>query len=96
MKKEINWSLPEPKTATTKQALNENETKALKIVTEESEMAYTADEITQDVSISLGISLNAAKGYLGQLTMKGYIQKCSYYEGLGRNRTKVTQFEILP
>ncbi len=78
-----------------KPALNDNEMKAFEVVKTDSEMAYTTDEITANVAHVLGISVNAAKGYIGQLTQKGYINKGSYFDGIGRNRRKITQFEIL-
>lgn len=80
---------------TTKQPLNEMESRALKSVSEDIEMAYTTDEITANVAQALSISLNAAKGYIGQLTVKGYIQKGSYFDGIGRYKRKITQFELL-
>ena len=78
-----------------KKLLNEMETKALQSVSEDIEMAYTTDEITANVASALNISLNAAKGYIGQLTAKGYINKCSYFDGIGRSRRKITQFELI-
>lgn len=78
-----------------KQNLNEMEQKALDAATPCIEQAYTTDEITSVVASELKISINAAKGYLGQLTLKGWINKGTYYEGIGKYRRKITQFELL-
>lgn len=75
--------------------LNELETKALEAAKPGIEQAYTTDEITEMVAESLGISINSAKGYLGQLCLKGYLGKGYYYDGTGRNRRKITQFELM-
>jgi predicted ArsR family transcriptional regulator len=80
---------------TDKKPLNVNESNALKIVVDCIEQAYTTDEITHCVAYQLGISQNAAKGYLGQLTEKNYIKKSSYIDGIGRNKKTLHQFEVL-
>ncbi len=74
----------------TRATLNEMEQKALAIATECAEMAYTTDEITGCVAGGLKISKNAAKGYLGQLCEKGYMEKCETFV----NGKKYFQFDI--
>lgn len=73
-----------------RKSLNELEQKALAIATELSEMAYTTDEITAEIAFRLKISKNAAKGYVGQLCEKGYMEKCETKV----NGKKYYQFDI--
>jgi len=80
------------KTEIKKQALNENEKKALNEVMECSDMAMQVDEITKCVAGVLEISINSAKGYLSQLTQKGYIKHVEYRDS---HIGKIQQFEIL-
>lgn len=75
-----------------KQSLNKKETEALQEAVECIDMAYTTDEVTKCVAGRLKCSIESAKGYLGILCKKGYIQKERYKDmGIGW----IEQFSIV-
>lgn len=75
-----------------KAPLTDMEQKALDCMIPCCDQALFAKEIVKEVSIDLKCSINQAKGYIGSLCNKGYVQADKYRDN---NIGLVEQFSIL-